>query len=181
MRRENISRKANLFTMARIGQWVTAISAALLVVYLAYLAITPSEALFLMQREVPGIVTLPSKPILALSAFVAALPALAFLCALTLTWKFFRLVGRGEHFSTPALTCLKWLGRAAIACSVLGVLSRTIMALLLSSANPEGQKMLMLGISSNDLGAAVVGVLVFFFANIVREATALAQENQSFI
>jgi Protein of unknown function (DUF2975) len=171
----------NLIALARLGQWVVACSVAAVVGYCCYLVAVPAEALFLLKREVPGIQSLPSPVIIFAAACVAALPIAAFLLALSQTWHFFGQVKRENPYSAQAQQSLKWLGRAAIACALIGVLARTLVGLLLTSANPPGQKMLIIGVSSGEIASVVVGILVFVFANVVREAAALAYENASFV
>jgi Protein of unknown function (DUF2975) len=171
----------NLNALARLGQWVVACSVAAVIGYCCYLIAVPAEALFLLKREVPGIQTLPSPAIIFAAVCVAAMPIAAFLLALSQVWLFFGQVKGGHPYSTVAQLSLKWLGRAAFACAALGVLVRTIVGLLLSSSNPPGQKVLVIGVSSADIASLVIGILVFVFANVVREAAALAHENASFV
>jgi Protein of unknown function (DUF2975) len=172
---------ASLVAMAGFGQWVVAVGAALIIGYCIYLLAVPAEALFLLQREVPNIQTLPSHAIIAAATAVAALPVVMLLAALLLVWRFFSFVKHGQLYSLAAQQSLKWLGRAAIGCAVTGMLTRTVIGILLSSANPPGQKMLVIGISSGEVASVVIGLLVFVFANVVREAAAIAHENASFV
>jgi hypothetical protein len=73
------------------------------------------------------------------------------------------------------------LGKLAVAAALVGFVTRTAVGLLMTSANPVGQKMLIIGLGSGEMIGLLVGVLVFLFASVVRDTTALAQENASFI
>ncbi len=163
------------------GQWIAAGSAALITAYGLYMVVNPDEALFLLHQTVPGVVILPPKPMLAATVLVAALPALLFLLCLLQVWQLFGLARRGQLYSLQSQILLGRLGKLAIAVAVTGIVSRTLVALMFSSANPPGQKMLLIGFSSSDMGSILVGLLVFLFATVVRDAMALAQENASFI
>jgi hypothetical protein len=181
MGERNNLKSANLVAMAKLGQWIVAVSAALIVGYCVYLLLVPAEAIFLLQRELPNIQTMPPNGVIGAAIVMATLPVIAFLIALFQTWRFFEHVKLSQHFSLASQLSLKWLGRAAIACAITGTLTRTVIGLLLSSANPPGQQMLIIGISSGEIASIVVALIVFVFANVVREAAALADENASFV
>jgi hypothetical protein len=167
--------------LARFGQWVAGISAVMILGYGCYLLATPAEAMFLLSQAVPQIQVTPSQSVLTVLAIVAAIPALLFLLCLHQVCRFFGFVRRGQVFDEGSLSSLRLLGRLAIACALAGILCRTAVGLLATSNNPPGQKMLVIGISSNELLAGVTAVLIFVFANIVREAAAAIQENKSFV
>jgi hypothetical protein len=165
------------------GQWVSVLSAGLIIGYAVYLAFDPAEAIYLMQTTVPGanVSTLPSKSVLLFTAAVAAVPLILFLFCLYSVWKLFSLTRKGDVFSAESTATLTTLGRYAMGCAVASLVTRALVSMLVTSANPAGQKMLAISISSADIAGVLIGMLVFLFAGIAREATALAQENQSFI
>ena len=163
------------------GKVVCLIGALAILAYGAYLAAVPDEAVVLMREAVPGIVTLPSTPILLAAACLAAAPALLFLACLLVAWQVFDAAGKSALYSPRGQHLLSRLSKLALLSAVAGVLCRTVAALLLTSANPPGQKMLVIGISSGEIAAVIVALLLAIFANVVREAAALAQENKLFI
>jgi hypothetical protein len=167
--------------LARFGQWVAAVSAAIILGYGCYLLATPAEAMFLLNQAVPQIQVLPSGRVMTVLAFVAAIPALLFVLCLHQIWRFFGFVRSEQVLGENSQSSLRTLGRLAIASATAGVLCRTAVGLLATSNNPPGQKMLVIGLSSNELLAIVIAILVFIFANIVREAAVVTQENKSFI
>jgi hypothetical protein len=171
----------NLVALARVGHWVIAVSAVAIVCYGCYLIAVPAEAYAVLSKELPGIQKAPSVHTIIAATLVAAIPVTAFLVALFEAWQFLGEVKKRKPFSSVAQQSLQRLGRAALACAVAGVLARTAVVLILTSSNPPDQKMLVIGFSSGDMASAVVAVLVFVFANIVREAAALRQENEMFI
>jgi hypothetical protein len=178
---EAMPKSYNLLTLARVGRWVTGVSAILILGYYAYLIAVPLEAFAVMAKDVPGIQTPPAASLITAATLVASVPVAAFLLALSQIWYFFGEVKNRRPYSLAAQRSLQWLGRAAIACAISGVLARTVIVLILTSANPPGQKMLIIGISSGEVAAMLIAVLVFVFANIVREAAALLQENEMFV
>ena len=167
--------------LARRGQVIAIVSAMLILGYGLYLIAVPAEMEFLLKQAVPGIVTLPGKPVLFAAAIVAALPAVVLLYGLFLVWKLFGLAAKGKLYAGEGQALLTRLGWLAIIGALCGILVRAAVALLMTSANPPGQKMLVLGIDSGQILSLIVGVLFFVFARVLAEAAALARENQSFI
>lgn len=163
------------------GKWICLSGALAIVGYGVFLACVPGEALSLMKQSVPGIVIWPSTAVLLFAGGVAALPAVLFVTCLLVAWQVFDAAGRGHLYSLQGQNVLLRLSRLAMATAVAGMVCRTATALLLSSANPPGQKMLIIGISSGEITAVLAATLLAIFASVVREATALAQENKLFI
>lgn len=178
---QNMSSQNSLQRFSLWGQWVAACSGLLIVGYGIYLLLVPAERLFLMRQAVPGIMILPSSAMLLATAFVAVIPAAMFLMCLLQAWQLFGLAGRNQLYSVSGQAVLGRLGKLAVAAASLGFVTRTIVGLMLTWANPPGQKMLMIGIGSGEMTGLLVGLLVFLFAAVVRDATALAQENATFI
>jgi Protein of unknown function (DUF2975) len=181
MTSKNATIEDSLQRFSRLGQWVAAGSGLLIVAYGTFLVLVPGEALYLMREAVPGIVVLPSTAVLIATALVAAIPALIFLLCLFQVWKLFGLARRGQLYSPLGQAMLGRLGKLAIAAASAGFVTRTLVALMLTHANPPGQKMLVIGIGSGEMTGLLVGLLVFLFAAVVRDATALAPENASYI
>ena len=54
-------------------------------------------------------------------------------------------------------------------------------ALLMTSANPPGQQQLVLSVSSGDVTALVVGLLMLAFALVMQEGVRLDEDNRSIL
>jgi hypothetical protein len=93
----------------------------------------------------------------------------------------FQNFAEGRAFSSDAARHLHRFGIAVLAQAALGPLSATALALALSLANPPGQRLVVLSVSSNDYFALVVGGVLMAMGAVMREAARLAEENAGFI
>lgn len=150
--------------------------------YAAYLAIAPDALVTGLRREVPGVVVEPGAAALTAAGLVSLVPALIFIGAMWSVRTLFRVLGRAEtvfHPTAPSL--LKRIGLLAVAAAVAGSVVRMTVALLMTSANPPGQRQLVLSVSSGDVTALVVGLLMLAFALVMREGIRLDEDNRSIL
>jgi hypothetical protein len=175
------SDKARLKRISRIGEWICIAAIVLIGVYCSFLLFDPSEAIAVMQREIPGQHTLPDNTVLLTAGLVALVPVLLFLFALWQARNLFRLIGRGEFLSLTSQTLMLRLARLAVALSLIAIVARTLVGLLMTSANPPGQKMLLIEIGSGEISSVIIAVLFFTFALLMKESAAIHAENQSII
>jgi hypothetical protein len=68
-----------------------------------------------------------------------------------------------------------------VALSLIAIVARTLVGLLMTSANPPGQKMLLIEIGSGEISSVIIAVLFFTFALLMKESAAIYAENQSII
>ena len=117
----------------------------------------------------------------AAAVVVALLPVLAGLYALLQVWRLFGDYARGAIFTAGSSARLRRLGWAVLVVAAVQVLARTLLSLVLTFANPTGQKALTVGLSSNDYVLVVFGLLLLAIAWVMVEATRLARENEEFV
>ncbi len=172
---------ARLKRIARIGEWICVASFLLLAGYCVFLAIQPEEAVAVLQRGIPGTLTRPSNSAMMAAAGFAVLPVLVFLYGLSQVRNLFRLIGNGEFLTSTSQILFARLGRLAIILSIIGIVCHTIVVLLMTSANPPGQKMLQIEIDSGQIASLLVATLFFTFALLMKETAAIHEENQGII
>jgi Protein of unknown function (DUF2975) len=167
--------------ISRYGEWVCLLGILLVGGYSLFLAAQPAEAVAVLRRGIPGIVNLPNDNMLILAGLVALLPALLFIYALWRAHNLFGLIGTGHFLSEKSQWLMVHLGRLAIVLAILNILTHTLVVLILTSANPPGQKMLLIEIDSGTISSVIIAVLFFTFSLLVKETASIVEENKSFI
>ncbi len=175
---KNVTR---LERIARYGEWICIFGILLVGGYSFYLMLHPAEAVAVMQRGIPGQFYLPSDAMLMLAGVVALLPVLVFIYALWCAHSLFGLIGSGHFLSETSQWLMIHLGKLAIVLAILGIVVHTLVVLIMTSANPPGQKMLLVEIDSGTLSSVIIAVLLFTFAHLLKETATIAEENRSFI
>jgi hypothetical protein len=123
----------------------------------------------------------PSGGSLILAYLTSLVPTAIFVAALWEARGFFRLLGATEIFDPAAPPRVVRLGVLAIAASIAGIVVRLVVGLIMSSADPAGPQQLVIAISSSEISSLIVGLLLFAFALVMREAASVAAENRSFV
>jgi Protein of unknown function (DUF2975) len=172
---------ARLERISRFGEWICLLGILLVGGYSVFLVAQPAEAVAVMQRGIPGIANLPSNNMLILAGLVALLPMLVFIYALWRAHRLFGLIGTGHFLSEKSQKLMVHLGRLAIILAVLGIASHTLVGLILTSANPPGQNILLIEIDSGSISSVIIAVLFFTFSLLMKETASIAEENKSFI
>ncbi len=173
--------RARLEQIARYGEWICLAGILLVGGWSFYLVAQPAEAIAVMQRGIPGIINLPSDAMLMLAGLVMLLPVTVFIYALWRAHSLFGLIGTGHFLSTTSQGLMVHLGRLAIILAILGIVAHTLVVLIMTSANPPGQKILLIEFDSSSISSIIVAILLFTFALLMKETAAIAEENKSFI
>lgn len=174
--------RRRLRSIAQFAEWLAVAGVAMGLGYVAYLALAPDALAVALRREVPGVVVAPGAPALTAAGLVSLVPALIFIAAMGSARTLFRLLGRAATVFDPAApSLLRRIGLLAVAAAVAGVVVRMAVGLLMTSANPPGQQQLVLSISSGDVTALVVGLLMLAFALVMREGIRLDEDNRSIL
>ena len=175
------SRQMKLTKISTFGQWICVMSLILIIGYCAYIAVQPQEAAALFHNGVPGTYYPPSNSVIYLSEFVAVVPVAIFVATLLNARKMFGLIGSGQFLSLHCQNILRRLGFLALAGSITSIICHSLLVLLITSANPPGQKMLVVGIDSGQISSLIGALLLFTFSLLVKDAAAIADENKQFI
>ena len=116
-----------------------------------------------------------------LAAGVALLPALAVMLALFALARICREYASGHLFSNAVLSAYRRLGAALIATTCLHWLQPTLLGLALSLTVPPGERLLTIGVSSDDLLLVLVTAVVFLLASVMQVAQRVQSENDEIV
>jgi hypothetical protein len=103
------------------------------------------------------------------------------LYALWQLWRLFGHYGRGAALTEAAQQPLKRFAWAVLAGALAAPVFRTVLGLILTWSNPPGQRMLSIGLSSNDFLLALLGAVLLAIVTVMAEAVRLAAENREFV
>jgi hypothetical protein len=87
----------------------------------------------------------------------------------------------GDVFSAKAPVRLRRIGFAMLALAPLRPLTNAALGALLTSLNPPGQKLLVLGLSIDDYMIALFGGLILAIGHVLVEANRLADDHRQII
>jgi len=116
-----------------------------------------------------------------LGFFVTYLPAAFLLWALSYLYRLVGALKSGEWFEEYSEILCHRFGRTLLWYVGVEIVHRTLLVLVLTGANPPGQKQLYLSFSNNDLMALVPAILALIFAHIVSLGRAQREELKQII
>lgn len=171
--------RRRLRRLAGVLRWMLlAVAAA---IPAAVFLIAATAPLWVLQRE--GLAGLPldlaaGEPWRLRTAIaVGAIPSLVLIWGLARLSTLFRRVAEGEVFSEPGARALRDFAVAVLAHAALAPLAHTAVVLVLTLANPAGQRQLSLAFGSDDVAGVVIGLVLLAVAWILREGRRIADEN----
>ena len=170
--------------VARISRWMALICLGLMVALPFINAVVvfgyPEQIIANGQLAAQGITTLSRNDRVVVFAITLA-------ASMPVLWGLFQLRGLfrcyadGEVFSKIAARFLSRFALALLLDALTSSLGRTVMVLALTFHNAPGHRELVLGIGSNELGTAFIGVTFLVIAWVMAEAATVAEENKSFV
>ena len=95
--------------------------------------------------------------------------------------RLFRRFANGPVFDPAIPRQLGRVGWLAFSSCAATVVCKTVVTLLMTSANPPGHRMLTIGVDSQALAGLMFGFLFLVFSLVMQEALGLAEENRSFV
>ena len=133
-------------------------------------------------------VSLPHVPIHDLSDMarfmgfiVSLLPNAVIIYGIVKLRRLFSLYEKGMIFSKDNVGCFRGMGWALIVLVVAGTVSSTLLSVVLTFANPPGQRMFTVGIGSGDFTTLVLGLAVLLVSWAMDEGRRIAEEQEQFI
>ena len=114
----------------------------------------------------------------ALAWAVCLLPAGVTMYGLWLLRRLFVFYERGQIFEIENVRCFRGLGRVLLAQAAANVLAVPLLAVVLSSGNPPGQKQLAFSFGSGELMILLLGCVVLVIAAVMEEGRRLAEEQR---
>ncbi|MXQ09418.1 hypothetical protein GQ651_16345 [Alphaproteobacteria bacterium GH1-50] len=93
----------------------------------------------------------------------------------------FRLFSEGQALTMPAALRIRRIGLGLLVAGLAGPVLRPLQILILTSANPPGERMLALGIGSSDVGLLLAAGLLTVIGWAMADAAWVAEENRGFV
>ena len=167
--------------LCRSAEMITLAAIAVIILYGAYLVFDPSALPAVLSAGTPGLVSTPPGWAVAVAAALLALLAGIFIAGMWEVRRLFRLLASGSLGDAAFGRVLRKLGWLAITGGIASILIRTATALLMSVANPPGQKILLIEISSGQIASLIMGLLFFMFTHVFAEVARIDEDNKSII
>ena len=104
------------------------------------------------------------------------LPLAAEVFAIVTIMRLLKLYREGIIFSAAHVLLFKRLGQALICYGITGILHTTGLGLVMTMNNPPGQRMLTLGMGSDDISLFVVAAVVLMLSWVMDEGRKQAEE-----
>ena len=181
--------RADDVSMARIKGvstfMATAVSIGIALLFITVTAIWWIDDLFagmLDSASVSG-VNVDSLPfyLRATSFAIALVPLGIYTFVLVQTRALFRGYAQGEIFTFAAAKRLRTIGCALVLGVPAGVVAGMLVSVVLTAANPAGQRQLSISFGSAEFSALVFGGLLLVIGWVMAEAARLAEENRQYI
>lgn len=116
-----------------------------------------------------------------LGAAISLLPLALCWYGLWQLWRLFGHYARGRALTALAQQPLRRFAWALLLMAPAGPLFRAALGVVLTLGNPPGQRVLALGISSNDYLLFLLGLVLLAIATVMAEAVRAAEENREFV
>ena len=116
-----------------------------------------------------------------LGAAIAALPVALSIGALWQLWQLFGAFAAGQALTQRAQRHLRRFAWALLARAVLQPLASAALSVVLTMANPVGQRMLFASFSSDNFFLILLGAVLLTIAVVMSDAVRAADENRGFV
>lgn len=162
---------------------VVAVGGALAEIVLAWVWLSPAW----VQAYVVPHLGLQSVPVsldaaTRLIAFGASMfPMAVLLYLLRQAYALFDAFRVGHVFTPEAPVRLRRIGCSIVALALLRPLTSTMLGLILTAANPPGQRIVALSLSIDDYMIAALGGLVLAIGHVMAEAARIADDNRQIV
>ncbi len=87
----------------------------------------------------------------------------------------------GNVFTSAAPVRLRRIGISMVALAVLRPITATLLGIVLTAANPPGQRVISIGLNIDDYMIAAFGGLILVIGHVMVEATRLADEHRQIV
>ncbi|WP_432463300.1 MULTISPECIES: DUF2975 domain-containing protein [unclassified Agarivorans] len=113
-----------------------------------------------------------------LAFLVCLLPISVLLYGVIHLRKLFTLYQHGIIFSYENVTCFKRMGFALLAWTAVGIVSNTLLGLVLTFQNPVGERLVTIGFGSSDMINLIIGSVVLLISWVLKEAVEMKYEQE---
>lgn len=175
------ARHRRLIRLSGFASWASFASAALIVIATACVWLFDGKLSDWLAKSVDGIIVTPSTMVLGAAGVVAMVPIALLVAMLVELGRLFRLFAANKVFDPAVPRRLGRVGWLAFSGCAATVVCKTLVTLLMTSANPPGHRILSIGVDSQALAGLMFGFLFLVFSLVMQEALGLAEENRSFV
>lgn len=166
----------------RLGRFSGATAAVILLVNAA-LWLVPDWVAF-AARQMAGLQTEPitlTPMIIAICLLCSTLYLAVLAWGLWVASSIFKRLADGLIFEPQTGTLLRRFGISLIVFSALSPLIGALITRLVTMENVTGERLLKLGVSSDDIVLIIVGTLILTTGSVMAEAARMAEENRQII
>ena len=129
------------------------------------------------QEVLPGFVQLPLPlPIRLAGLAVTMIPVGIMIYGITTLIQLFRLYQCGKIFQSENVACLKRLSGTILVLGVAGILTNSLLSVVLTLHHPPGEHMITFGIEGQDISLFILGYIMMTIARVMQEGCRLQQE-----
>lgn len=93
----------------------------------------------------------------------------------------FRLFAQGDYLHPDIGRYVQRFGKSLVLFGLLSPLMRTLLALVITLDNPEGQQMLLISFVTNDFVVVLVGMLLIMLGYALKQAAVIAEDNRQIV
>ena len=178
-----VSTQSDLHRIAAIMCFAIAIGGALAEVVLAWVWLYPDyvKAYVVPHLGIAGVPIALDFGARILGFLVSMIPLSILFFALHQAYELFDGLRLGNIFTGEAPYRLRRIGLSMLALAALRPITSTLLGPVLTASNPPGQRMLSLGLSTDDYMIGLFGGLILAIAHVMVEAARLADDNRQIV
>lgn len=172
--------------LGRLSAWmcfVVAVGGALAEIALAWVWLTPAwvQAYVVPHLGLNGVPVALDLSTRAVAFAASMIPMAVLLYMLHQAYALFDAFRIGNVFTATAPIRLRRIGSCIVALALLRPLTATLLGLILTSANPPGQRILAIGVGIDDYMIAALGGLVLAIGHVMVEGARIADDNRQIV
>lgn len=172
--------------LGRLSAWmcvIVAVGGALAEIALAWVWLTPSwvTAYVAPHLHLNGVPVATDLATRLLGFAVSMVPMAVLFFLLHQSYALFDAFRLGNVFTADAPIRLRRIGMCIVVLALLRPLTSAMLGLILTWANPPGQRILAIGISIDDYMIAALGGLVLAIGHVMTEAARIADDNSRIV
>lgn len=169
-----------LQVLSRAARFLALVGIVLTLGYEVWLAVFPDRLLASLPWA-DAVHVQASQSVIGIVWLLQAIPALAFVLALISVRHLFGLLGSGNLMTADVAASLRRTGHRAIIAALTGFLATPVAVLALTWLSLPASPIVLIEVSSEQLTALIVGLILYAFAEIVREAIVLEDDLRGFV
>jgi Protein of unknown function (DUF2975) len=178
----NTSDDRRLLRWARLIRALCVVGALILLVLPTMIVLDPNAVFLDTMREQVGVHwRIDTAAQRSRGWLVSLLPTVVGSYALWQLWQLCGRYARGDVFGVATVRMLGRFARGLLAFAVCGIVTRTLMSLALTWDFPPGQRVLMIGLGSNDYLPLLFGVVLVAITQVMQQAARIAEDNAAII